>query len=216
MEADLPKKALKNCVTADWEGMYVLAVGNKIYLMDYDSYGFSAISSYTKNDDAQLHLPWWIWESHNTINDMVSIGGELIVFSILPSSLGIFAFKGDYDEIIGTNGAERKEIHTIAQTKAFDFGSGTEKKSVPRVEMLLGKMNVSPINATILTESGNEEHLIEFTETEADERSLRCFSGKVIRPINQNSYRMAIRFESEGNMFLESISLPFKFIGGIE
>ena len=31
--------------------------------MDYNSYGYAHVSSYLKNEDAQLNIPWWIWET---------------------------------------------------------------------------------------------------------------------------------------------------------
>lgn len=55
--------ALKGALSADWEGHYVLSLGDRFYLMDYNSYGYANVTSYSKNDDAQLHIPWWVWDN---------------------------------------------------------------------------------------------------------------------------------------------------------
>ena len=53
---------MRGALSADWNGHYILSVADNFYLMDYDSYGYASITSYTKNDDAQIHIPWWIWD----------------------------------------------------------------------------------------------------------------------------------------------------------
>lgn len=61
LEAEGAEK-LRSALSADWEGHYVLSLGDSFYLMDYNSYGYANVTSYTKSDDAQLHIPWWVWD----------------------------------------------------------------------------------------------------------------------------------------------------------
>ncbi len=53
---------LKSAMSADWQGYYMLSLGDKFYLMDYNSYGYTHVYSYTKEDDGQMYIPWWIWD----------------------------------------------------------------------------------------------------------------------------------------------------------
>ena len=53
---------LSTAAACDWNGYYVLFCKEKVYLMNYDSYGYQYITSYTKNEDANLHIPWYVWE----------------------------------------------------------------------------------------------------------------------------------------------------------
>ena len=61
----LSKENLRNAMSANWEGHYILFAGDKFYLMDYNSYGYANVSSYSKDEDAQVRIPWWIWDVPN-------------------------------------------------------------------------------------------------------------------------------------------------------
>lgn len=60
------KSKLKTALSADWNDHYVLFVGEKAYLMDYNSHGYTHVYSYTKNQDSQSNIPWWIWSIPET------------------------------------------------------------------------------------------------------------------------------------------------------
>ena len=45
-------KAMEYATSADWNGCYVLAFQNRAYLMDYNSYGYTNVYSYSKTEDA--------------------------------------------------------------------------------------------------------------------------------------------------------------------
>lgn len=47
---------------ADWQGQYLLGVGNQVFLLDYDTYGFAYVSSYTYRDHAQKRMAWHVWK----------------------------------------------------------------------------------------------------------------------------------------------------------
>ena len=102
---------LKNALSADWEGHYILSLGDKLYLMDYNSYGYANVASYAKNEDAQIRIPWWVWDkpkyNKNTYYDaypttdsyveseeceinilsMITIGGRLYVMAMFEAHL---------------------------------------------------------------------------------------------------------------------------------
>lgn len=214
------KKDLISATSADWEGLYLLSVGNKIFLMDYNSYGYSAITSYSKNEDAQLRIPWWIWDMPYSFKSLVSIGGNLCAIAIINDKLpAVFSFEGENDSILTLNGdliEEIKEIPTRIQTKVFDFGIPTVKKSVPKIELSLGVNGGVPITFTLTTEGTIEENLIELSEPDVDMRSPSYFVNKLIRPINQRAFRYGIGLESLGNMSIDALFIQFRTLGGIK
>lgn len=69
------KEELLKAVSADWQGHYLLGIGEKLYLTDYNSYGYANIASYTKTEDAQLHIPWWIWTTPHYLKNETYTGG---------------------------------------------------------------------------------------------------------------------------------------------
>lgn len=227
------KETLKNARSADWEGHYVLFVGNKFYLMDYNSYGFQSVYSYTKNEDAQAKIPWWIWEAPKYLNalNMYCFGDNLFFPVIYDSAvehtfLGMVKFNRDKTDdskvyVGGTWGTpevseENKEIPTLLQTKFFDFGSPTIKKSVPKIEVSFGTNGGMPIKTTVLTENIADESEIIIDDPEEAEYSVGYFQNRLIRPANKHACRIGIRFESEGNMSVDAISLQYKLLGGLK
>lgn len=102
----LPEE-IRGALSCDWNGYYVLIIGNDIFLMDYNSYGYSNVYSYSKTDDAQKNIPWWIWETPEYVkrlivtndngktemvkgkstrlrfNEILSVGSEMFAISFL-------------------------------------------------------------------------------------------------------------------------------------
>jgi hypothetical protein len=85
---------LKTALSADWEGYYMLSLGDKFYLMDYNSYGYTHVYSYSKEDDGQMYIPWWIWDKptypKNTYNraENVTSTTETVVPALSLVTLG--------------------------------------------------------------------------------------------------------------------------------
>lgn len=242
---------LRNARAADWEGYYVLIIKNDMYLMDYNSYGFSNVYSYTKTEDAQSRIPWWIWEIPTLnlqiwyegwekvdIRSVISISGKLYMIILyktrIPNDLNYafaeivyFEEKGDGDIfpcIYGTFDGVPKfsrerltnEIPTLLQTKFFDFGLPTIKKSIPKIEASFGTNGGNPIRATVITENAAEENEIVIDDPEEQEYSAGYFQNRLIRPANKQACRVGIKFESDGNMVLDAISLKYKQLGGLK
>ncbi len=250
---------LHGALSADWEGHYVLVVGDRLYLMDYNSYGYSNIASYTKNEDAQVKVPWWIWHmpeytprNNKTTQSyekrsldaraIASIADKLFVCVTMAAPTQtqgnhyleeILYFKNnskdfvplftatehqgdvwyDYDDTVS------QEIPTMLQTKFFDFGAPIVKKSVPKIEVAFGTNGGVPIKTTVITENSRDEGIFVIDEPEEqnkEEFSAGYFRNRLIRPINKRACRIGLRFESEGNMSVDAISLQYKSLGGLK
>lgn len=55
-------EAIRTAISEDFDGRYMLFAGGHIYVMDYNSYGYSNVAYYSKSEDAQINIPWWIWD----------------------------------------------------------------------------------------------------------------------------------------------------------
>lgn len=55
-------EAIRTAISEDFDGRYMLFAGKHIYVMDYNSYGYSNVAYYSKSEDAQINIPWWIWD----------------------------------------------------------------------------------------------------------------------------------------------------------
>ncbi len=264
IERDLGAQAaasLRSALSADWEGNYVLVAGNRIYLMDYNSYGYANVSSYSKSDNAQLLIPWWIWDkpkyTHNTfiydenvenrtveslekpidIKAIVNVGNRLYMWALLEAACrgsGYFYLpelmylegnkditpsfvvaRNSYSMFYDRNKCE-KNISSMLQTKFFDFGAPSIKKNVPKIEVTFGANGGVPINATVITEQGNDETNIVIQQPEAEEYSPQYYENHLIRPSSRANCRIGLKFESEGGLAVNAISLQYKQIGGLK
>ena len=252
---------LREAKSADWEGHYILNIGDKLYLMDYNSYGFSNVYSYSKSNDAQANIPWWVWELPNrkvniyhhatNVNDryvertfepfkllaLIVFNTKLCVygeFKAISDGINSFyiqemlIFEGIKDRVTNItswwsasmSGLSREssesDIPTMFQTKFFDFGSPTVKKSVPKIEVAFGTNGGVPIKTKIITESSVDEQEFVIDEQEEQEYAASYFQNRLIRPGNKHAYRMGLCFESDGEMSLDSISLQYKHLRGLK
>lgn len=250
---------LKNALSADWEGHYILSLGDKLYLMDYNSYGYANVASYAKNEDAQIRIPWWVWDkpkyNKNTYYDaypatdshveskeceidilsMITIGGRLYVMAMFEALLAeggsaycpeIILFDGQDDMLPNIVLVEHgmgqyksrevsvKEISAMAQTKLFDFGAATIQKSVPKAEISFGNNDGLPIMVTTITDRGENTREIALNFDDADERNPQFFKNTVIRNQEKHVNRIGYKIESEGNLFVDALSVYYKQLGG--
>lgn len=252
-------KNMRSALSADWEGHYILSLGNRFYLMDYNSYGYANVTSYSKNEDAQLHIPWWIWEkptyNHNintidvgitceekpiNVISMITVGDKLYLWTELEVSKGpaehmptyrvpeLLVFEGEDDMIPNISfdsdpettaqyyyrRIDSKEIPAMVQTKLFDFGGATIQKSVPKAEISFGNNEGVPITVTTITDRGetSREVVLDFEET--DHRNPQFFKNVVIRNGERLNNRIGYRLESNGNLFVDALSVYYKLLGG--
>ena len=137
---------LKNAHSVDWEGHYLLFVGNHAYVMNYESYGYVNAAYYNKTEDAQVMTPWWIWELPDkekliTLQSAFVSGTNL--FCVYYNSDGYISgyfvrrFDLKLDSDINDSG-EEIPINSMIQTKIFDFGLPHYFKNVPLINLAFG------------------------------------------------------------------------------
>ena len=248
-------EALRKSISADFEGHYMLLVDSTFYVMDYNSYGYTHVYSYSKDEDAQTRIPWWIWQvpsynratydgSNNAVTtreeatevlNMVCIGEKLYVAGLFyaDDKLGGSAcmvewLEADVDKdtdqmphlvIEASNESKFREvdavdINAMAQTKLFDFGAPTIRKTVPKVDVSLGANGGVPIMVTTITDHGENSREVVIDIEEADERNPRFFDSLAVRNGEKLVGRFGLRFAVVGKMFLDAMTVYYKMLGG--
>ena len=122
---------LKKAISADYDGKYMLFVGNNIYVMDYNSYGYAHVASYTKGDDAQANIPWWVWDLpkyrlHNNKLGEIEITDEYVTpISVISIDDSLYM----WTTVATIKGANKYIIPEL-------FKAGTEKDHTPFIQFL--------------------------------------------------------------------------------
>ena len=106
------------------------------------------------------------------------------------------------------------DINAMAQTKLFDFGAPTIRKTVPKVDVSLGANGGVPIMVTTITDHGENSREVVIDIEEADERNPRFFDSLAVRNGEKLVGRFGLRFAVVGKMFLDAMTVYYKMLGG--
>lgn len=245
---------LRASKSADYDGHYLLSVGDRIFVMDYNSYGYTHVYSYSKEEDAQTRVPWWIWDNpryrQNTyrqgayvdytlepakIIGMATVGERLYMAAIFTAHsyigasaamIEMLTVDGDYDImpslVLREDGIYSEKhrsttdasIPTMVQTKLFDFGTPTIRKTNPRTDVSFGNNEGIPITVTTVTDHGDTVREVVLDGEETDERLPNFFKNVAIRNGEKLVGRVGLRFETDGKLFLEAMTVYYKMLGG--
>ena len=222
---------LKNAISADWQNHYVLKCKNLFYVMDYDSYGFANISSYAKSEDAQARIPWWIWDFDEVDIAALLVTGDKLLMDIRAFCKDLPALSSYSHRVVcldnqsGTDNVpyldekdktyiDERKISSLVQTKLFDFGAATIQKSVPKAEISFGNNEGLPIMITTITDRGESLREVILNFDDADNRNPQFFKNTVIRNEEKHVNRIGYKLESKGNLFIDSLSVYYKQLGG--
>ena len=252
------KYALKNAVSCDYNGKYMLFVGSSVYAMDYNSYGFSHVYSYSKTEDANLHLPWWYWKlpieekqengtklynkifavdagfdtAYIHMMAMKESGDAVYGHSSGFLNLGFFdkSIKQDRvrEMIVGGGNFDYHvyvhepiwysyDIDTMIKTKAFDFSSPSVSKNANSIDIVFGSNDGLPIKISYFTEKaeGLDETIFTINENVMSNLNNNYLQNRHFLPCVRFFGRLGMKLECKGQMAIDSITLNFRWLGGI-
>lgn len=226
--SDMARRELKGLISsfaqsADVGGKYYLLCGSKVFVMDYESYGYVYVSSYSKTEDAQLRIPWWNWELPTEYNDSfecIPLLSESGLMMLSESAENVPGDRGKnynitvFDEKAYTDDGNRK-IKSSITTKVFDFGLPAYTKNVPLVNIALGNNGGEPVTVAFVSDHGNSgiEDVI-LAESGADEHSPEFVQNRQLRPSAHGITRFGLKIECNGAMSIDGISLNYRILGG--
>lgn len=223
-----PYGAYKKPTSCDWNGYYCLCFGKEIYLMDYNCYGFTHISSFSKNEDANVRIPWFYWLMPAD-SIIATLNGDIVLTyyhegnsfqncGIISNALS--EKNGPVDKIVVENG-NREEmvlvgtpILSMLKTKLFDFSVPHIRKNIEQVNLQLGNNNGEEIKVQFITESGTDETEVYLDGIDTENYTACFIDSRAVFPCIKQTLKFGIRLESQGNMAVDSIILKFRTAGG--
>ena len=212
---------LHKAYAVDYDGYYVLQTGSHLYVMDYNSYGYTYIASHSKAEDANIKIPWYYWELPKAPECIMATTNMLMMPIVDTEDVDEInlVFKHYYDMayIDGTSGDDYNGQHipSFVQTKLFDFGQPSRYKSVPTVNMSLGHNDNAPVKIEFISEQMIEdEHEITVGGVEAEKYSPQYTRQCRLFPYTKGTVSFGVRISCEGDLAVDSISLQYKTLGG--
>lgn len=201
----------------DWNGYYCLFIGGSMYLMDYNCYGFTHIASYSKTEDANIRIPWYIW-SFSFGGEIFSLGDALLLAeyekdSLRSSKINFYkAYSEDetpYDQFIASKG----EIVSGFTTKVFDFGLPHYRKNIEKVNLQLGNNDGSEIKVSFITDNGTEETQVYTDGGYTQSYTAGFITSRAVFPCIKQVLRLGLKFESKGVLAVDSVIIQYKATG---
>lgn len=213
---------LNNVFSADWEGHYLLFIDNSVFVMDYESYGYVYIASHTKTEDAQKKIPWWYWEFNNVdsgygdykIRAVIQVKDRLFVVKYPEEPNGLFCDFEIEELAVCQDTDSSVPIHSMLQTKLFDFSMPAYKKNVQRVNLSLGNNGGEPIRVEFITEYGSEEQEIIVDGEQTEAHTAGYITSRAVFPCTKSVKSFGVRLSCEGNMAANGMSLDYVILGG--
>lgn len=236
--SEMVARDLKQNITAstacDWNGYYCLMCGNKLYLMDYNCYGYTHIASYSKTEDANIRIPWYIWELPLELDkaDICELDGKILFSSyyegegfanccILNHALAENNLSVDkVFSCLNENGYEdlfevkERPIQTSLRTKLFTFGEASTRKNIDKINLQLGNNGGEPITVKVITDQSQEEHDIYLNGTETQAYTPGYIDSKAIFPCARNVLRIGLELSSQGVIAVDGMEIKYRTTGG--
>lgn len=218
IDRSLKENNKRIATSCDWEGYYCLSFGEKVFLMDYNCYGYTHITSYSKAEDANVHIPWYYWEFPSIKTDeliMLSLSDVMQFVSYVNTGVGtvgtVSAYYADKGCLSDENG---EKITSSFKTKIFDFGEPSLRKNISKINLQLGNNGGAPIKVELITECGNEEMEITLEGADTDCRSAAYTESKALFPCMRQVTKMGLELSCEGVMAIDGMSFRYVKTGG--
>ena len=230
ISSGLKNEYLRTAKAVDFDGYYILFCGTHIYLMDYNSYGYTHIYGYSKTEDANQKIPWWFWslpEELDKITDKEAILDTVFFPYVIDNKLGAsFLFDAEYGENVAVYSywftddaadtvpldsdvvsALEIPIESKIKSKLFDFGAAAYNKNIRLFNVVVTAENSAQITVYYSTDSSDK----------CEESTFRI-QGKLrniqLRPNVKNNARFGFTVESKKPIELGAVSINYRLTGG--
>lgn len=205
----------------DWNGYYCLLLNNKMLLMDYNCYGYTHVASYSKQEDANVRIPWYYWEVV-AVDKMAVIGDCLSMVNIMKMDdkyyvAGYhFNVKGASDKLldIDTDEFVMTAIDSSFTTKIFNFAAPHIRKNIEQINLQIGNNGAIPIKVFFVTENGTEQDEVITTGNELSNYTAGYIDSRAVFPCIKHILRFGIKLECKGKLAVDSIILKYRTTGG--
>lgn len=190
IEKSLINEDMFSAHSADWNGYYLLFIGNKVYAMDYNSYAYMGISTYSIKQSVDSLPPWYLWQLPYKVEAVYGDDENMLMAFVKETDKenalivrGYFNADRTFDYLL-----ERFKIISKMKTALFSLNSFERLKRITRVHLNMQ----SKENANVTVKFFNEQGAMD------------------IHPINLNGRNF------DGNIRVNKQIIPsFKILKGI-
>lgn len=229
---------LKSAVSHDFDGHYILIVGNDAYVMDYNSYGYTHIYSYSKGDDANCMIPWYFWKllpidgmSEKEAPVYCGIGNAIAAVYLLrpegsyyTAHCSILKYVNDTgkDEIATFPDSDNKKliitspVTSLLKTKQFEFSAPNYLKNIDRVDISFGNNGGSEISVGFITNAGGIGETVFLTNPNTNENSESYITCKKFNISVKSVRNFGVKVRCEGKLIINSISVKYRLLGSVK
>ena len=156
IEKRLTKEDMFSAHSADWNGYYLLFVGDKVYAMDYNSYEYMGISTYSLKRSVESLPSWYLWQLPHKVQ---AIYGEnenmLMVFIKETDKENAFIVRGYFDlDSTSDYLLERFNIISKMKTALFSLNSFEKLKRITRLNLNMQCKENANVTVKIFNDSG--------------------------------------------------------------
>ncbi len=233
--------ALRQATSADWQGRYLLLVGDRIFCLDYGDTAFDYITSAGDNERAQRRLVWHPWrlpEEANggrltTVADQLCLeqvlfyGDETVeAFSYLyfsrfsrlePADRVPYLVHADVQANESPVRLTDRPVTAFLQTRLFDLSRPERYKRVCRVWLTLGA-EAQPLRVQLLDERGrpSDERLLYLPSPCLDALDASFLQTVQLTPHASRSRRFGLRITGTGGLAVAQLAFQYELLGSVK
>lgn len=218
IENKLAKQNLVNSTACEWKGYYLLFAENSVYAMDYESYGYVYASSYNKNEDANIKIPWWYWDNIKA-DKVFSADGNVVICALqkveAPYDMRQCFYLLDEEKTQDTDLNGVYQISSSFTSKLFDFAEPDRRKNIDCINISFGNNGGYPITVQTISDSGADEQTVYLESPENEKRLSGYITSRAIYPVIPQVCRAAVKIKCSGPLAVDKIIIKFRLTGGI-
>lgn len=205
------EKDLKNAVCADFDGKYLLLCGGNLYILNYNCYGYRNISSYVKNEDANLKTEWYFCTIPKDFKNaiLITANGAAFLAGNTPGAVAIGKFNDEsgFDDVIyyeeNVLKTKRIPIESCFKLKQFDFNSPFSLKDILSVSLLINKSEQGDFSLEYVCDKFTKTAVLNYSaKNEID--TLRLY------PFIKQTKTFGLKFCAKGKISLYACSIKAK------
>ena len=213
------KEALRTATSGDYNGHYVLQVGDWLYLLDYNSSGYEYHTSYT-GKNAERHMPWSIWnvalpgvtwKRFFAFEDKAVLIGEKEMNNTLYRL--VYPLEGNVDSLVEYQDGVQitaQPIPAMFQTKVFDFDYPERRKNIRRLYIGATDTADGYIRLAYITEQGTREDALRLGDYGSGE--MRQW---MVTPGVNRVRQFGLKAESNGYMAVDNLVIKYEVNGEV-
>ena len=156
IERSLSTKNMKSACSADWNGYYLLFVGSNVYAMDYNSYEYMGISTYSLKRSVSALPAWYLWQLPFNVQAVCGDDENMLICFLKEDNKncaniirGYFDFNETADFL-----EENFDIVSKIRTCLFSFNNPEKFKRISKVTFNLASKQSANVSVKCINEQG--------------------------------------------------------------